>query len=130
MTFAEKLNKVKQERNLTQVQMCKLTGKAKGSISQYLSGKQVPTEATQQMIALSLGLPRNYFAEPDEVIKRLTVKDVAKFLHMNCNTVRKGLQQGVFPWGYAIQTSRNRWRYFINAKRFAEIERGDRNGFE
>ena len=25
-------------------------------------------------------------------------------------------------WGYAIHTSDNRWVYFINAKRFAEIE--------
>ena len=28
----------------------------------------------------------------------------------------------VFPWGYAIHTSEHRWSYFINAKRFAEIE--------
>lgn len=34
----------------------------------------------------------------------------------------KGLQQGVFPWGYAVHTSGNRWAYFINAKRFAETE--------
>ncbi len=33
-----------------------------------------------------------------------------------------GVQQGVFPWGYAIHTSEHRWSYFINAKRFAEIE--------
>lgn len=25
-------------------------------------------------------------------------------------------------WGYGIHTSDNRWVYFINAKRFAEIE--------
>lgn len=48
--------------------------------------------------------------------------EAAKMLGMNHNTVRKGLQQGVFPWGYGIRTSENRWVYFINAKRFAEIE--------
>ena len=47
---------------------------------------------------------------------------VAKLMHMNHNTVRKGLQQGVFPWGYAIKTSENRWCYFINAVSFQEIE--------
>ena len=41
---------------------------------------------------------------------------------MNHETVRKGLRQGVFPWGYAIKTSENHWVYFINAKKFAEIE--------
>ena len=41
---------------------------------------------------------------------------------LNAETVRKGLQQGVFPWGYAVHTSDNRWSYFINAKRFAEVE--------
>jgi hypothetical protein len=55
-------------------------------------------------------------------IKKLMVEDAAKILGMNHNTVRKGLQQGVFPWGYAIKTSEHRWVYFINAERFAEIE--------
>ena len=56
---------------------------------------------------------------------RVPLKNIigaAKMLGMNHNTVRKGLQQGVFPWGYGIRTSENRWVYFINAKRFAEIE--------
>lgn len=48
--------------------------------------------------------------------------NAAKLLGMNHNSVRMGLQQGVFPWGYAVHTSENRWTYFINAKRFAEIE--------
>ena len=48
--------------------------------------------------------------------------EAANMLGMNHNTVRKGLQQGVFPWGYGIRTSENRWVYFIYAKRFAEIE--------
>ena len=47
----------------------------------------------------------------------------AAYLGMDKKTIREGLQQGVFPWGYAIHTSQNRWVYFINAKRFAEIER-------
>lgn len=58
----------------------------------------------------------------DGVIPRLDVTKAAKLMGMNHNTVRKGLQQGVFPWGYAVHTSDNRWSYFINAKRFAEVE--------
>ena len=58
----------------------------------------------------------------NKIIPRLDINEAAKMLGMNHNTVRKGLQQGVFPWGYGIRTSENRWVYFINAKRFAEIE--------
>lgn len=32
------------------------------------------------------------------------------------------VQQGVFPWGYGVKTSANRWRYIINADRFSQIE--------
>ena len=81
------------------------------------------------------GLSSDYFAKADDqvfvlptsdirdkVIPKLEVEKAAELLQMNHVTVRKGLQQGVFPWGYAIHTSPNRWVYFINAKRFAEIE--------
>ena len=124
-----------QELHLNQVQVCGMTGKSKGSISQYLSGKQIPSETVQAAIAVALGLEENYFSKSDEkvivlptkevrngVIPQLAVEKAAKLLQMNHNTVRKGLQQGVFPWGYGIHTSENRWVYFINAKRFAEIE--------
>lgn len=135
MTFSEKLKKAMQELHLNQRQVCGMTGKSKGSVSQYLSGKQIPSEDVQRDIAVSLGLDQDYFTKDDSqtvvlptkevrngVIPRLDVEDAAKFLQMNHNTVRKGLQQGVFPWGYGIHTSENRWVYFINAKRFAEIE--------
>lgn len=132
MTFSEKLKKAMQDLNINQAQVVGLTGKSKGSVSQYISGKQIPSEKVQCDIAVSLGLAPDYFTKADESaisfsskdneIPKLNVEDAAKLLHMNHNTVRKGLQQGVFPWGYGIKTSGNRWVYFINAKRFAEIE--------
>ena len=104
-------------------------------MSQYLSGKQIPSEDVQSAIATSLGLASDYFTGMDQelqvmpqleirdgVIPRLAIPKAAKLMGMNHNTVRKGLQQGVFPWGYAVHTSDNRWSYFINAKRFAEVE--------
>lgn len=137
MTFNEKLKQAMQELHLNQRQVCGMTGKSKGSVSQYLSGKQIPSEDVQAAIAVALGLEENYFSKKEEtivalpttelrngVIQRLDVEKAAKLLGMNHNTVRKGLQQGVFPWGYGIHTSENRWVYFINARRFAEIEGG------
>ena len=135
MKFSEKLKKAMQELHLNQRQVCGMTGKSKGSVSQYLSGKQIPSEDVQRDIAVSLGLDQDYFTKDnsqtvilpnrelrDKIIPRMKVEVAAKLLGMNHNTVKKGLQQGVFPWGYAIHTSDNRWVYFINAKRFAEIE--------
>ena len=137
MRFSDKLKQAMKERDLNQKQVCGLTGKSPASISQYLSGKQVPSEETQESMAAALGLAGNYFSQLDEgdktkflpsrdirdrVIPRLDVRRAAAMLQMNHITVRKGLQQGVFPWGYGIRTSDNRWVYFINARRFAEIE--------
>lgn len=122
------------ELNLTQTQMVGLIGKSKASISQYLSDKQVPSEAKQRDIAVALGLEEDYFSKLDDrmlalptqkrkecIIPRLSVMDAARMMGINHQTVRKGLQQGVFPWGYGIKTSEH-WVYFINAKRFSEIE--------
>lgn len=132
MTFSEKLKKAMQDLNISQSQVVGLTGKSKASVSQYMSGRQTPSEKTQSDIAVSLGLVPDYFQKEDAFLPKTVVKNgaipkleveaAAKLLQMNHNTVRKGLQQGVFPWGYGIHTSDNRWVYFINAKRFAEIE--------
>ena len=131
MTFSEKLKQAMQELHLNQRQVCGMTGKSKGSISQYLSGKQVPSAEVQHDIAVSLGLAPDYFEQEDTVtaslkesgtISRIKTEDAAKLLGIDKRTLRLGLQQGVFPWGYAIRTSEHRWAYFINARRFAEIE--------
>lgn len=136
MEFSEKLKEAMQDLDLNQKQVVGMTGKSKGSISQYLSGKQVPSEKAQSDIAVSLGLNPDYFKNEENLVSchiprkgtipRLDVVKAAQLMGMNHDTVRKGLQQGVFPWGYAIHTSENRWTYFINAKRFTEIERIDR----
>jgi len=135
MTFSEKLKQAMQELQLNQRQICGLTGKSKGSVSQYLSGKQVPSVEVQSSIATALGLGADYFERLDDqitilpssevrngIIPKLLPEVAAKYLGMDKGTVRRGLQQGVFPWGYAVRTSENRWAYFINARRFAEIE--------
>lgn len=138
MKFNEKLKAAMQQLDLKQSQVVGMTGCSKASISQYLSGKNVPSADKQSDIAVSLGLAQDFFEQDviqagivpptpkqsndNGVIRQLLVSDAAKILGMNHNTVRKGLQQGVFPWGYAIHTSEHRWVYFINANRFSEIE--------
>ena len=90
------------ELNLTQTQMVGLIGKSKASISQYLSDKQVPSEAKQRDIAVALGLEEDYFSKLDDrmsalptqkrkecIIPRLSVMDAARMMGINHQTVRK-----------------------------------------
>ena len=130
MEFSEKLRVTMKERNINQVQLAGLTGKCKATVSQWLSGKQTPTEDGQTRIAQAIGLPKDYFWKEDSVIhlvkkagtvEKLLPKDAARLLGISVRSVSLGLQQGVFPWGYGIHTERS-WVYFINARRFAEIE--------
>lgn len=139
MTFSEKLKQAMQELHLNQRQVCGMTGKSKGSVSQYLSGKQIPSVETQRHIAASLGLDPGYFEQDiqpviskkaleDGKIRHLRTEDVAHLMGLGIETIRSGLQQGVFPWGYGIvtnvdpDTGKKRWTYWINANKFAEIE--------
>ena len=95
MTFSEKLKQAMQELHLNQRQVCGMTGKSKGSVSQYLSGKQIPSEDVQSAIAVALGLESDYFSKSDEqvvvlptaelrngVIPRLDVEKAATVSHL------------------------------------------------
>jgi hypothetical protein len=50
---------------------------------------------------------------------RLSVEEASKLLNASPQFIRIGLQQGVFPWGYAVKTS-SRYTYFILTKKFEE----------
>ena len=126
--FADNLKKQMDLHDVSQADLARLSGIGKSSISQYLSGKNEPGEARKAAIAEAVGCsveelddPRPVKIDREMKINRLDVKTAAWMLGMSPVTVRKGLQQGVFPWGYAIHTD-GRWSYFINAKKFAEIE--------
>lgn len=50
----------------------------------------------------------------------LSVEAAAKLMHKNASFVRKGLQAKRFDFGYAVETSKGRWNYYINRKKFFE----------
>lgn len=129
--FADNMKKQMAVHGITQSELAKMTGIGRSSISQYLSGKNEPTDERKEIIAEAIGCrvidldateTAAFPVDTDTKMKRLSVDQAARMLGMNHETVRKGLRQGVFPWGYAIKTSENHWVYFINAKKFAEIE--------
>ena len=132
--FKDRLKQAMHDLNLNQIQVAGLIGKSKGSVSQYLSGKQTPSEDVQAEIAALLGLSEDYFQRSIEpiqsmesvkrsgAIKRLTIRQAANLLGVDATTVSKGLQQGVFPWGYAVKTGTKYWTYIINGESFSRIE--------
>ena len=129
--FADNMRKQMAVHGITQSELSKRTGIGRSSISQYLSGKNEPTAERKIVIAEAIGCrvvdldameTMSFPVDTDSKMKRLSVDQAARMLGMNHETVRKGLRQGVFPWGYAIHTSEGRWSYFINAKKFADVE--------
>ena len=131
MNFQSRLNDVLCSTNVTQTQLHRLTGISKSAISQYCSGKNTPSDDRKRDIAEALGLDPDYFITEDAVaavpaeggkIARLTIREVSKLMGLSRTAIANGLQDGVFPWGYAVRGRGEGWVYWINAKRFAEIE--------
>lgn len=140
--FGRRLRAVIREKGLSQTQVCSMTGKSKASISQYLSGTQLPPEKTQTEIAVALGLDVDYF-NPQPVISqdeagdaehvnriqglkpiiRISVEEAAELMRASPQTIRKGLEQGKYPWGYSVKTSETKHTYLINLQRLIEIEK-------
>lgn len=128
MNFAEKLKNLMRELDLTQSELAHLTGIGKSSVSQYLSGKNEPSRERKKEITHALGVQETYFEtfEPVAEIQNdsdvnLSVALAAKLMGKSKEWVENGLQQGRFPWGYAVKMKK--WSYWINAKKFAEYEK-------
>ena len=51
MSFSERLKQAMSEREISQAELAALIGKGKSSVSQYISGKNVPKDDVQQKIA-------------------------------------------------------------------------------
>lgn len=127
MKFSEQLLNLIQDLRLTQTQVSNLTGLAKSSISQYLSGKSEPPAWRKKEIAVALGVDEHYF---DHIITldakpvsgkgvRIYPESAAKLLGKTADFVRQGLQDRVFPWGYAVKFEK-KWSYCILAGKFSE----------
>jgi DNA-binding XRE family transcriptional regulator len=125
MSFAEKLKNLMKELGISQAKLSNLTGIGKSSISQYLSGKNEPSEARKKEIALALGVQEDYFQQFEPIVKiarnnaiNVPVPLIAKLMGKSKEWVTQGLRDGVFPWGYAVKLTK--WSYFISSVKFTE----------
>ncbi len=60
----------------------------------------------------------------DRYSSRVSVEQIAEAMNASPQYIRIGLQQGIFPWGYAVKVGKNsrRYTYWISRKRFEETE--------
>lgn len=54
-------------------------------------------------------------------IRFIKVADAVKLTGLPAQTIRVGLQQGVFPWGYAVRR-KSTWTYYINEQKLIKAE--------
>ena len=63
---------------------------------------------------------------------RLSVNEAAQLMNASNQFLRLGLQEGRFPFGWAVKTS-TKWTYFISKSKFEEctgIKIGDKEVVE
>lgn len=114
------------ERGMTQVELAATIGKGKSSVSQYLSGKNIPKEDVQKRIAevlectvdfLNSEVSDDDYSETD--MKNISVVEAAKLLGKSPQFVRIALQTGVAPFGFAVK-NKTTFSYHISPKKLAE----------
>lgn len=124
MSFAKRLKQAMDEKQMTQVELAARIGKGKSSVSQYLSGKNIPKEYVQEQIAEVLGCTVEFLNsedsdEGDIHLKNVPVSEAAKMLGKSEQFVRVALQTGTAPFGFAVKTS-SVFTYHISPKKLAE----------
>ena len=127
MTFSEKLKLALSERNVKPSELALLIGKNKSSVSQYLSGINIPKDSTKQKICEVLDLPLEYFNQTEEkdasdkFIYNVPIKEAARLLNKSEQFVRVSLQQGTAPFGFATKKDGNeKYSYHISPKKLYE----------
>ena len=126
MSFAKQLKKVMVEKEMNQTELAAKIGKGKSSVSQYLSGKNIPKEDVQEKIAEVLGCTVEYLnsdpvieEDDSEVRGNVSVRECARRIGKSEEFVRLALQAGTAPFGFAVK-KKSVFNYHISPKKLAE----------
>ncbi len=120
VSFAKNLKKAMDERNMKQTELAKQIDKGKSSISQYLSGKNIPKDDVKQKIADALDCTVAYLdsevieKDTGSGIRNISVAEAARRLGKPQQYIRIGLQNQRLPFGTAVHVKR--WSYHISPK--------------
>jgi transcriptional regulator with XRE-family HTH domain len=126
MNFAKNLKSVMDEKNINQTDLSILTGIGKPSLSQYLSGKNIPHKRRIFDIAAALGVTIQRLTvsthieicEQPEIIcnQRVSIQEAARRLGKSQQFIRISLQNGVAPFGFATKGTGSTYDYHISPK--------------
>ncbi len=111
MSFAGELKKSMERENISAAELAEKTGICKSSISQYLSGKSEPKGVAIKKIAEVMEVNYDF--------KNVPVFIAAEMLGKSEQFIRIGLQQGILPFGKAVQLS-SKYSYHISQKLLEE----------
>lgn len=125
--FAQRLKQAMDEQRVTQTDLCTKTGLGKSSVSQYVSGKNIPNGVRMKMLADALNVSSDWLSgsvdepaiEPGH-LNNLQVEVAAKLMGVGKQFIRVGLRNGTFPFGYAVLMPSGKYRYYISPKKFTE----------
>ena len=123
MKFKNHLKKILE--GLDRKTFCSLTGVPASSLSIWLNSDVEPSELRKQQIAEALGLDSDFFGvfrkefQPER--ESFAPKEASEMTGCGVEFVHCGLQQRVFPWGYAVNRD-GKWSYWINRKKFLDVE--------
>lgn len=127
-TFADRLKIAMEEAHLNQTALANMIGISKAAMSGYVSGKVTPPEKKKEQIALALGKPGEFFRVEEVNMEiaadggyRLKPELAAKLMGIGERTLKHGLQNGDFPWGYAIlNPCTGTYTYWISRIKFSQ----------
>lgn len=124
--FKDKLKESMERERITAAELSRRTGISQACISTYLSGRSEPRDKSKKLLEEALQIRAEDKEEQTDAFTT-TLTEVAKVMHCSLDVIKAGLQQGIFPWGYAIQLGvgsdgRTNWAYKVNRIRFFEIE--------
>lgn len=134
-TFASLLKTAMDCAGMSQTDLHAATGISKASISQYLSGKNIPTKARIKVLADTLQVDEEFLAgydvpmtatpaavaaSPVKTPFRITLEQAARCMNKSRQFVREGLKRGILPFGNAVPGSGENYIYFINPDKFRD----------
>lgn len=125
MSFASNLKNKMNELEIKPVELARAINKNKSSISQYLSGKNIPKQDVKESIAKALRCTvEDLEKEVEQDLNINTCNNVpiwkaAMLLHKSEEFVRVSLQMGTAPFGFAAK-KKSKWSYHISPKKLKE----------
>ncbi len=130
--FAERLKQAMYSGNLNQVDLANAVGASKAAVSQYLSGKNMPTENRIKALADVVGVSVDFLvgedlhnnSESDVVHKRfedvkITFVQACRCLRKSEDTVRTMMLEGC-DFGKAVQGKGRRLNYVFYTAKFRD----------